>query len=111
MPKYMSHTDFLSRMQVVHNTSIKVLGKYVRSSEYILVKCTTCNTKWKTRPSSLLYGCGCKTCKMKAVGIAQRKTNKQYLQEVASIHKNKIKPLGIFTTVATLTKRSEEHTF
>lgn len=56
-----SQEQFIEEMKVI-NSSIKVLGTYVKNNTKILVKCKVCNHEWEAIPNSLLKGCGCPKC-------------------------------------------------
>ena len=45
-----THEQFISEISKI-NDNIIVIGKYIKSTEYILVKCKKCGHEWKTKPN------------------------------------------------------------
>lgn len=67
---------------------IEVLGRYTGARSRIKVRCKECGRTWSPIASSLLYGFGCKKCKSKAAAAKLKKTQEQFVQELAVLNKD-----------------------
>lgn len=53
--------DFKKR--VMNNSpSVKIVGKFYRGKDSIMVRCKKCNLEWEAKKDVLIRGCGCKMC-------------------------------------------------
>lgn len=63
--KRLTHNEFIERLlqnnESYRNGEIKILDKYISSSQKVTVKCLLCNRIWKSNPQDLMAGhsCGC----------------------------------------------------
>lgn len=92
-----THEQFISEISKI-NDNIIVIGKYIKSTEYILVKCKKCGHEWKTKPYSLLSGKSCPVCGSKHsilnnTGKTHLKTQKEFEEQLKCINKD-IKVIG-----------------
>lgn len=55
--------------------------KYIKANVHATVKCNKCGKEFSIRPSHLFDGHGCYDCAHKRIGIQQRKTTEQFIQE------------------------------
>lgn len=79
-----SHKQFEREINNKYNGKIILLSKYTGSHNNIKCKCTLHNTIWETTPTSLLTNSiGCPTCVGEATSYRCRKSNEQFLQELA----------------------------
>ena len=79
--------QFVERMSHV-NSDIIIEGSYTGARNRVAVRCKKCGHTWKPTASSLLSGHGCPKCKGVAVSESRRKSQEQYVDEVAAIDSN-----------------------
>lgn len=79
--KAMTHDDFVSRLSKVR-PDIEVIGRYENANRRIEVKCKKCGFIWNGIPASLLEGDGCRKCGAKMRGAKQRKSQKEFENEL-----------------------------
>lgn len=65
---------------------IKILENYVDAKTKIWFECLVCKHKWASSPDNILHNNGCPRCTLIKRGKKRRKTNEQFLQEVAARH-------------------------
>lgn len=82
MRKRRTTDSFIEEMKDI-NPDIEILGKYVTIHTKIAWRCRECDYKGNSEPASLLAGHGCKTCAKKRATQKRRKTNEQFLKELA----------------------------
>lgn len=82
MRKRRTTDSFIEEMKDI-NPDIEILGKYVTIHTKIAWRCRECDYKGNSEPASLLAGHGCKTCAKKRAAQKRRKTNEQFLKELA----------------------------
>ena len=70
------------------NPAVIPIGDYVNRTTKLEVKCRTCGNRWYARPSDLLRGRGCPKCGRKKVESARRKSNEDFVQQLASVNQN-----------------------
>ena len=87
MSKRKTHEQFVNELQEI-NPSIIVIGKYKTAITKIRVKCAECANVWDTKPSSLLCGRGCPECGKRKIGAALRKSNQEFISELAVVNPN-----------------------
>lgn len=68
------HEDYLEKLRTA-NPSVVPLEPYVNMKTPIMHKCLIHGTEWKTTPSSVLQGCGCKQCSSEKI---RKKLSKSY---------------------------------
>lgn len=78
----MTHSEFETRMAKVDPT-IEVVGAYEGSDKPIHVRCTICGREWDPKPTDLLSGKGCGSCKRKIAARNRTKSNDQFLADLA----------------------------
>lgn len=81
-----SHEDFINDVHKI-NPNIKVISKYVNSSNYVELECQLCNHRWLAKPGNILSGKGCHNCSHIATGNRCRKKNEQFLKELSLVNK------------------------
>ncbi len=59
----LTHKIIKTRIKKVQPT-LKIIGKYNKSTEGILTKCRVCNYSWYPTPNRLMYGTGCPECSL-----------------------------------------------
>lgn len=65
------------------NSKVIPIGKYIKGSKYILVKCKNCNYVWNAIISNLLHDSGCPKC-----ANNQRLTDTEFKKRVKKYHPN-----------------------
>ena len=83
--KLKTHEQFVEEMKIV-NPNIEILGKYIHSKEKIKCKCKICNNVWEVIPNDLLIGHGCPICANKSTGDKARKSQEQFIADMAITH-------------------------
>ncbi len=76
----LSDKDFVARVATI-SPMIKILSKYVKSSEKVEALCTIDGHVWKTTPNKLLFGRGCPKC----AGNMKR-TQEEFVEEIKTIN-------------------------
>lgn len=56
-----THEEFVDELRDI-NPNIEVVGEFVNTTTKVECKCVICGYVWKTTPSSLLQGTGCRNC-------------------------------------------------
>ena len=59
--KRREHDEFILEVNTI-NPYIKIMGKFTKTSDNILVKCLKCGHIWNPTASALLKGSGCREC-------------------------------------------------
>lgn len=90
----LTHEQFIERLHQI-NPNIEVLGTYVNSQTKIKFRCAICGHEWKTKPNSLLNGCGCLKCGHRTSAQKQSMTQEQFITKVKQINPN-IEVLGTY---------------
>lgn len=92
-----TQNQFVEEIKAISPT-IKILGKYIKTTERIDVKCEVCGNQWSPLAYSLLNGKGCPHCS--ALNAAKKRKNNlkakstlQFKNELKKINKN-IEVLG-----------------
>lgn len=68
--------------------TVEIIGEYVKADLPIKCRCKIDNTVWESSPHSLIQGCGCPACgKIKAAN-SRRKSQEQFIKEVARVNEN-----------------------
>ena len=83
--KLKTHEQFVEEMKIV-NPNIEILGEYIHSKEKIKCKCKICNNVWGVIPNALLIGHGCPICANKSTGAKARKSQEQFIADMAITH-------------------------
>lgn len=83
--KCKTHEQYIDEVKKV-NPNIVVLEKYIDNRTPILHRCTIHNIDWKTIPSNILKGRGCKQCKGEKIANIKSKSHEQYVQEVKEVN-------------------------
>lgn len=82
MPKRKTHEEFICELAEISPT-ITVKGIYINANTRIDVKCEKCGYEWMPLPSSLVNAkSGCPRCAKEYRAGLQRKTHKQFLDEL-----------------------------
>ena len=82
-----THEDFVEEIKKI-SPNIRILSEYNQTDDYIDCECLECGHKWSTKASLLLSGAGCKKCADKRNGIASRKSQEQFEEQIKEIHPN-----------------------
>lgn len=82
-----THDDYINEASIA-NPNIEVLEKFNGMQIPILHKCKLHNVKWKVIPENILNGHGCKKCGVKKIGDKNRKTHKEYVDELKVTNKD-----------------------
>lgn len=92
-----SNEQFIAEVKHV-NPSIIIVGKYIKATERIIVKCSICNHEWNPKAYSLIQGKGCPKCgKKRSIlnnhGKTHKKSTDEFKNQLNSIN-NKIEIIG-----------------
>lgn len=87
-----THESFLKEMHNI-NPDLILLDKYINSKSVMRCKCNKCGYEWKSTPSNLLFRGQCQKCANKRIADLQRKTTKQFIEELRQIN-NTVEVLG-----------------
>lgn len=82
-----THEQFILQMQMI-NPNITILSKYEKDNVKINCKCKICGFEWKSSPSNLLQGKGCKQCHYKKLSEIKMKSHEQFIKELSEINKD-----------------------
>lgn len=77
--------EFEAEVYQKHPT-IQALENYIDSRTKIWFKCLICEHQWPSSPDNLLHHNGCPKCTLRSRGKKRRKTNEQFLHEMAIRH-------------------------
>ena len=87
--KKKTHEEYVAELKE-KNPTVEVVGKYKDAKTKILHHCLVHDVYWEAYPSSLLRGCGCEICKNDKIGMSNRKSHSQYVNEVKKNNPNVI---------------------
>ena len=87
MTKKKTHEQFVNELREV-NPTIEVMSLYQTALTKIQIKCSLCGNMWESKPNSLLIGSGCPNCGKKKIGDALRKSNSDFISELAVVNPN-----------------------
>lgn len=90
-------SDFYNKFEKYGNKDIVLTGKYINSTTKINGYCKKCKNNISMYPYQLIRGVRCKQCVSLENGLTLRKTQEQFINELANINKN-IKVLGKYYT-------------
>ena len=65
MSKIITNESFLNEIQDLINPDIKIIGKYIKSTQKILCQCKICGHQWGMLPGNIRKGRGCPKCMYK----------------------------------------------
>ncbi len=82
-----SHEQFIREVCEL-NPEIIVLGKYISSRTAIACKCKQCDSEFSITPHDILQGRKCPRCTKNEKILRSRKSQKVFLEEIATIHPN-----------------------
>ena len=57
-----SHEEYVAEL-AIKNPNIEVIGKYINANINTVHRCKICGHEWMVRPSHILHGLGCPSCK------------------------------------------------
>ncbi len=77
-----SKEQFVAELTEI-NPDVEVLGEYVNTQTKVEVRCKTCGHIWSPVASSLLQGTGCSKCARRRIADSRRKTQSQFVDELA----------------------------
>lgn len=87
----------------IKNPTVKLVGEYINNRTSTTHHCEIHNVDWLTTPNSALGGAGCKMCCSERIGSALRKSEMQYIQELAQ-NNPIIKLVGTYVNANTPTE-------
>lgn len=93
-----SQKHFIDKIPKCLSDQIDILTQYVDQRSKVEVRCKKCQRVWKSQPCRLYKGHGCIKCAKRELGIKNRKTQKQFEQDVVLIHGDRITVLGQYNT-------------
>ena len=70
------------------NPNIEAIEEYIDAQTPIAHRCKIDGNIWKVSPTTVLCGEGCPECGHKRIGNALRKTQKEYIADVAKVNPN-----------------------
>ena len=82
-----THEEFVEEIKKI-SPNIRILSKYNQTDDYIDCECLECGHKWSTKASLLLNGTGCKKCACKKSGLASRKSQEHFENQIKEKHPN-----------------------
>ena len=82
-----THEEFVEEIKKI-SPNIRILSKYNQTDDYIDCECLECGHKWSTKASLLLNGTGCKKCACKKSGLASRKSQEYFENQIKEKHPN-----------------------
>lgn len=82
-----SQKQYIKELSLI-NSNVVVLEEYINMKTPILHKCIIHDIEWKTTPSSVLQGCGCKKCKSDKLIDKRTKTHEQYVEDLKTTNRN-----------------------
>lgn len=81
------HDDYVAELKV-KNPAVEVVGRYDGLSTKTLHRRLIHNVLRETQPANALMGCGCEKCHRERIADSNRKSHKQYVNEVKVVNKN-----------------------
>lgn len=96
---FISQEEFESRIENIHNGSIKILGKYRGGKERIKIQHIPCGRIFDTYSGDLLQGKGCRYCAGKML-----KTQEQFEKDITDLYDKEYSVLGKYKNAKTKIK-------
>lgn len=87
MGKRKTHEEYVEELKI-KNPTVEVVGKYVNSHTKIMHHCLIHDVYWKSEPSNVLQGHGCKQCGKEKISANTRKTHDGYVLELSIKNSN-----------------------
>lgn len=81
MSRKKTHAEYVDELRI-KNPYVEVIGEYVNANTNILHHCMLHDIFWETKPYRVLYGNGCKQCRVEKFKISNTKTQEEYVEEV-----------------------------
>lgn len=97
-----THIEYINELRV-KNPKVEALEQYINSTTKILHICKIHNIKWYISPNNVLHGRGCPQCGNDKRGNKLRKSQKEYIDELA-IKNPTIKLVGEYINYKTQVK-------
>lgn len=72
----------------IKNPTVMLVGAYINANIPTAHYCEVHQTVWNISPSAALRGQGCQLCKNERIGNALRKSEEQYIEELAVVNPN-----------------------
>lgn len=101
MSKRKTREEYVEEL-AIKNPTVKLVGEYINNRTSTMHHCETHDVYWPTTPNNALKGAGCKKCCGERIGKALRKTEVQYIQELA-LNNPTIKLVGSYIDAKTPT--------
>ena len=87
-----THDQYIEEIKI-KNPNIIIVGKYNGANNPTLHKCLIHNIEFNITPVSVLAGSGCEECHKEKIGMANKKSQDEYIKELETVNKN-IKLVG-----------------
>ena len=72
----------------IKNPTVTLVGQYIDANTPVAHYCEVHHIVWDISPSAALQGQGCQLCKSERIGNALRKSEEQYVKELAMVNPN-----------------------
>ena len=102
LSKRKTQDEYIKELEI-KNPTVKLIGQYINNRTSVLHYCETHDIYWDAIPSNVLKGKGCKKCRGKKIGVALRKSESQYIQEL-TLNNPTIKLVGKYIDANTPTE-------
>lgn len=102
MGKRKTREEYIDEL-AIKNPTVKLIGDYINNRTPVAHYCKIHDICWDISPSNALCGKGCKKCCGERIGRALRKSETQYVQELA-LNNPTIKLVGTYTDANTPTE-------
>lgn len=102
MGKRKTREDYIDEL-AIKNPTVKLVGEYINNRTPTTHYCEIHNIYWDISPNNALCGKGCKKCCSERIGKALRKSEAQYVQELA-LSNPTIKLVGTYIDANTPTE-------
>ena len=88
-----THDDYLNEVQELHSSKIFVPQNYENDATKIEHVCTVCDYAWSATPTNILQNHGCPACARQRTIESWKRTNAEYLIELAKMVDDDFVPL------------------
>ena len=79
--KKRTYEEYVEELKIT-NPGVEVVEKYIDANTKIMHHCLIHDVFWKTKPSRVLGGHGCKECRIEKFKISNTKTQEEYIEAV-----------------------------
>lgn len=88
MARRKTHEEFVAEVKEIYGSQYTVLGTYKNSKTKLAIHCLKCQVSFEITPGSFVQGHGCSKCGHKRGGRKLRKSQGDFLEELARNHGN-----------------------